>query len=192
MYSHQCTVKCTVLDFIVMCLPCRLHKPDPRPTPLPAPTKGLFAGMSKEHIRPRSDYITALALARTHAENQSGSRPHPKPDVPTHLRKPSMIIPDLRFEPTYLAKLAAADPGWQSVIWVTIRDQVISPLLQGALWGTATVFIQPLIRSVFGLRSHSDSPKPAKEGSAASWLRQWARSLFFPDARAGSSSAGIR
>jgi hypothetical protein len=134
MYSHQCTVKCTVLDFIVMCLPCRLHKPDPRPTPLPAPTKGLFAGMSKEHIRPRSDYITALALARTHAENQSGSRPHPKPDVPTHLRKPSMIIPDLRFEPTYLAKLAAADPGWQSVIWVTIRDQVISPLLQGALW----------------------------------------------------------
>lgn len=89
--------------------------------------------MDKEHTRPRSDYITALALARTHTENQSGSRLHPKHDVPTHL-KPSMIIPDLRFEPTYLAKLAAADPGWQSVVWVTIRDQVISPLLQGALW----------------------------------------------------------
>ncbi|KAI9435682.1 hypothetical protein H4582DRAFT_2079284 [Lactarius indigo] len=44
-----------------------------------------------------------------------------------------MIIPDLRFEPTYLAKLATAGPGWQSVVWVTIRDQVISPLLQGAL-----------------------------------------------------------
>ena len=90
--------------------------------------------MSKEHTRQRSDYITAIALARTHAEYQSGSRPYPRHDLPTHLRKPSMVIPDLRFEPTYLAKLAAADPGWKSVIWVTIRDQVISPLLQGVLW----------------------------------------------------------
>ena len=49
-------------------------------------------------------------------------------------RKPTVIIPDLRFEPTYLAKLAAADPGWQSVVWVTMRDQVVSPLLQGVLW----------------------------------------------------------
>ncbi|KAN0127304.1 hypothetical protein V8E53_014908 [Lactarius tabidus] len=90
--------------------------------------------MSKEHTRPRSDYITALALARTHAENQIGPRPHPKHDVPMHLKTSSMIIPDLRFEPTYLAKLKAADPGWQSIVWVTTRDQVISPLLQGALW----------------------------------------------------------
>ncbi|KAH9067986.1 hypothetical protein EDB83DRAFT_2378449 [Lactarius deliciosus] len=89
--------------------------------------------MSKEHARPRSDYITVLALARSHAEKQSGSHPHTKHDVPQRL-KPSMIIPDLRFEPTYLAKLAAAGPGWQSVVWVTIRDQVISPLLQGVLW----------------------------------------------------------
>ena len=89
--------------------------------------------MSKEHIRPRSDYITALALARSHAENQSGSHPRPKHEAPKHL-KPAMIIPDLRFEPTYLAKLATAGPGWQSVVWVTIRDQVISPLLQGVLW----------------------------------------------------------
>ncbi|KAH9020761.1 hypothetical protein EDB84DRAFT_1514393 [Lactarius hengduanensis] len=147
--------------------------------------------MSKEHARPRSDYITVLALSRSHAENQSGSHPHTKHDVPQRL-KPSMVIPDLRFEPTYLAKLATAGPGWQSVVWVTIRDQVISPLLQGVLWGTATVFIQPLIRSVMGLFSQSDTPQPSKEGSAAGWLRHWARSLFFPDARAGSSSAGTR
>lgn len=94
--------------------------------------------MPKEDTRPRSDYITALALSRSHAENQSGSLPRPKHDVPKHL-KPSMIIPDLRFEPTYLAKLAAAGPGWQSVAWVTIRDQVISPLLQGALWCVSSI-----------------------------------------------------
>ncbi|KAI9454661.1 hypothetical protein BJY52DRAFT_1283554 [Lactarius psammicola] len=147
--------------------------------------------MSKEHTRPRSDYITVLALARSHAENHSGSHPPPKHDVPKRL-KPSMIIPDLRFEPTYLAKLATAGTGWQSVVWVTIRDQVISPLLQGALWGTATVFIQPLLRSVMGLRPQSHTPLPTKEGSAAGWLRHWARSLFFPDSRTGSSSAGTR
>ncbi|KAH9060633.1 hypothetical protein EDB87DRAFT_1561706 [Lactarius vividus] len=103
-----------------------------------------------------------------------------------------MIVPDLRFEPTYLAKLATAGPGWQSVVWVTIRDQVISPLLQGVLWGTATIFIQPLIHSVMGIFSQRDAPQPSKEGSAAGWLRHWARSLFFPDARAGGSSAGSR
>ncbi|KAH8988398.1 hypothetical protein EDB92DRAFT_1872561 [Lactarius akahatsu] len=140
--------------------------------------------MSTEHARPRSDYITVLALARSHAENQSGSHPHTKHDVPQR-PKPLMIIPDLRFEPTYLAKLATAGPGWQSVVWVTIRDQVISPLLQGVLW-------YPLIRSVMGLFSRRDTPQPSKEGSAAGWLRHWARSLFFPDARAGNSSAGSR
>jgi hypothetical protein len=164
--------------------------------------------MSKEYIRPRSDYITALALSRSYAENKSGSHFRPKHDVRKH-PKPAMIIPDLRFEPTYLAKLAVAGPGWQSVVWVTIRDQVISPLMQGVLWyvrpylspgdlslscrGTATVFIQPLLRSVMGWRSKDHTtPTPAKEGSAAGWLRHWARSLFFADARAGSSSAGIR
>ncbi len=92
--------------------------------------------MSREHWHAgsRSDYITALALSRSHAERQGRVHSRPRHDVhmPKHLR-PS-AIPDLRFEPTYLAKLATAGPGWQSVVWVTVRDQVISPLLQGALW----------------------------------------------------------
>lgn len=28
---------------------------------------------------------------------------------------------------------------WKSVIWVTVRDQVISPLIQGALWSVCSV-----------------------------------------------------
>ncbi len=158
------------------------------------------------HAHQRSDYITALALSRSHAGNPNRSYSHPKHDMPKR-RKPTVIIPDLRFEPTYLAKLAAADPGWQSVVWVTMRDQVVSPLLQGVLWcvpsteaydpyvnltpvyrGTAAVFIQPLLRSVFGVRSQQHAPKPVREGSAAGWLRQWARALFFPDARVGTGT----
>ena len=86
----------------------------------------------KERTGSRSDYIAALALSRIHAENQSRFHPHPKRDSP----KP-ILIPDLRFEPTYLAKLEVAGPGWQSVVWVTVRDQVINPLIQGALWCVA-------------------------------------------------------
>jgi Autophagy receptor ATG43 len=52
-------------------------------------------------------------------------------------RLPPSAIPDLRFEPTYLAKLEAADPGWRSVVWITIRDHAVNPLLQGALWYVA-------------------------------------------------------
>ncbi|KAI0247198.1 hypothetical protein BJV78DRAFT_1285710 [Lactifluus subvellereus] len=130
--------------------------------------------MSKERTGSRPDYITALALSRSHAENQASPK-----------RLQPSLIPDLRFEPTYLARLEVAGPGWQSVVWVTVRDQVLNPLIQGALWGTASVFIQPLLRR---LTSQRYAPQPAKEGSAAGWLRQWARSLF-PDTSHGSPAA---
>jgi hypothetical protein len=94
--------------------------------------------MSREHWHAgsRSDYITSLALSRSQAENNSHIHFHPKHDLhaPKHVPVQRSVIPDLRFEPTYMAKLASADPGWQSVLWITVRDQVISPLLQGMLW----------------------------------------------------------
>ena len=138
-----------------------------------------------------TDYITALALSRSHAEIQARFHPHPKCDSPKRLQ-PS-LIPDLCFEPTYLARLEAAGPGWWSII----------PLIQGALWciacrmpnlldvlfcrATAPVFIQPLLRHLTGWQSQRYAPQPAKEGRAAGWLRQLACSLF-PDARSGNLS----
>ncbi|KAI0274145.1 hypothetical protein BGY98DRAFT_1099182 [Russula aff. rugulosa BPL654] len=126
------------------------------------------------HEGSRADYITSLALARSTQRH-----------TPKHLQ-PS-AIPDLRFEPTYLAKLEAADPGWRSVVWITIRDHAISPLLQGALWGTASIFVQPLLRSLMWWRYPGDNSRPQKEGSVAGWLRQWGRSIF-SHARLGGSS----
>ncbi len=93
----------------------------------------------------RADYITSLALTRSNAESYGrlfSSHPfhrHDNTRTSTHMPKrlqPS-AIPDLRFEPTYLAKLEVADPGWKSVAWITIRDYAISPLLQGVIWCVA-------------------------------------------------------
>ncbi|KAI0263212.1 hypothetical protein BC834DRAFT_997638 [Gloeopeniophorella convolvens] len=146
--------------------------------------------MSKEHSGSRPDYITSLALSRIHVEHHNHLNTHPRHAPPTR-PKPS-VIPDLRFEPTYLAKIATAPPGWQSVLWITTRDQVISPLLQGALWGTASVLLQPLARSLAGWWKERRTLRPGAEGGGAGWLRQWGHSLFAgPVSRAGSA-AGIR
>ncbi|PKY05429.1 DUF1770-domain-containing protein, partial [Aspergillus campestris IBT 28561] len=45
-------------------------------------------------------------------------------------------LPDLRFEQSYLASLRGADT-WGRVAWITIRDQVLLPFLQGSLWTLA-------------------------------------------------------
>lgn len=106
--------------------------------------------MSKQqhgHEGSRAEYIASLALARSNAESHGRLFPfHPHPSHRcdnTHSSKhmPKRLqpsaIPDLRFEPTYLAKLDVADSGWQSIVWITIRDHAMSPLLQGVLWCVA-------------------------------------------------------
>ena len=79
---------------------------------------------------------------------------HPHPHLPA--------IPDLRFEQSYLKSIApyinvrhtaqppSSEPpstneedvgeqlaviiDWRGVAWITTRDQIISPLVQGAVW----------------------------------------------------------
>lgn len=84
------------------------------------------------------------AIVRT--RSGSGSFPH------------ISTIPDLRFEQSYLKSIApylrtrtiATDAGeheaveivsvqWGNVLWITARDQIISPLLQGTIWWVAKV-----------------------------------------------------
>ncbi|CRK30283.1 hypothetical protein HYQ46_012276 [Verticillium longisporum] len=42
-------------------------------------------------------------------------------------------MPDLRFEQSYLNSLAKAQ-SWQGVAWITTRDQVLMPLVQGVVY----------------------------------------------------------
>ncbi|KAF9076807.1 hypothetical protein BDP27DRAFT_1254657 [Rhodocollybia butyracea] len=87
-----------------------------------------------------------------------------------HRRPP---IPDLRFEISYLrsiqpyihfrslkpaqkpegkgerkvkqgsGKTEPANIEWGHVLWITLRDQVMSPLFQGALWALVSFYLTP-------------------------------------------------
>ncbi|KIW51562.1 hypothetical protein PV05_10270 [Exophiala xenobiotica] len=53
-------------------------------------------------------------------------RPRPR-------RKSFPPIPDFRFEQSYLASIKAADTNWK-IAFITVRDQVLLPLIQGIAW----------------------------------------------------------
>ena len=75
-------------------------------------------------------------------------------------------IPDLRFEPSYLAGLTRAQGSWNKAAWLTIRDQVIYPGLQGFGVALATIAFRSLI-----LR---------QKESGTAWglyIRDWVRNL---------------
>lgn len=56
---------------------------------------------------------------------------------PTRRHRPNLPpLPDLRFEQSYLASIQHAE-SWQRVLWITVRDQVLLPLVQGTLWTLA-------------------------------------------------------
>ncbi|KAI0042755.1 hypothetical protein FA95DRAFT_535022 [Auriscalpium vulgare] len=153
--------------------------------------------MAAESARP--DYITHLALSRAaqfHGRHERTEQAHHAP------RLPASVIPDLRFEQTYLKKITphirlergvrvkgkekegdhvageVVSVEWGKVIWITARDQVISPLVQGVLWGTATHFMRPVLMSLSAyLWPAHKPPPPMHEGKAAGWLRHLGRSL---------------
>lgn len=51
-------------------------------------------------------------------------------------KAPLPPLPDLRFEQSYLASLRGAE-SWGRIAWITMRDQVFLPLIQGTLWTLA-------------------------------------------------------
>ncbi|KAE8355509.1 hypothetical protein BDV28DRAFT_38264 [Aspergillus coremiiformis] len=76
-----------------------------------------------------------------HAPSEAGSIPSDIVDPRRMIRPPSRRhnlppMPDLRFEQSYLASIRGADT-WGRVAWITIRDQVLLPLIQGTLWTLA-------------------------------------------------------
>ncbi|SPO02844.1 uncharacterized protein DNG_05520 [Cephalotrichum gorgonifer] len=62
-------------------------------------------------------------------------------------------IPDLRFEQSYLQSISKAETWWQ-VLFITIKDQVALPLVQGFLWNIALCGWQTWNRTA---RVHGDS-----------------------------------
>ncbi|KAH7345604.1 hypothetical protein B0J17DRAFT_640508 [Rhizoctonia solani] len=76
---------------------------------------------------------------------------------------------------------------WGKIAWVTIRDQVISPLVQGTVWGSASIFLGPAskkvavsLREMFvgpGSQQPPSSVPRSSRGENMGWLRSWVRGL---------------
>ncbi|KAF8069092.1 hypothetical protein FPV67DRAFT_1105488 [Lyophyllum atratum] len=85
------------------------------------------------------------------------------------------------FKPSTLSNVSSEviDIQWSRVAWITTRDQVISPLLQGALWALASYFLTPFSAQL-GTQIGSFARtrlSPSKEGAGVGWLRGWVSGL---------------
>ncbi|KAI0822978.1 hypothetical protein BC628DRAFT_1326056 [Trametes gibbosa] len=87
---------------------------------------------------------------------------------------------------------------WGRILWITTRDQVISPLLQGALWGVASHFMRPLgavlgahIRTWWARGATRGKDVPEIEGNGVQWLRNWMGSILSASVPTVSSASRL-
>eukprot|EP00918_Siedleckia_nematoides_P006696 GHVU01014604.1.p1 GENE.GHVU01014604.1~~GHVU01014604.1.p1 ORF type:complete len:199 (+),score=5.58 GHVU01014604.1:74-598(+) len=57
---------------------------------------------------------------------------------------------------------------WALVMWVTLRDQMFYPMMQGALWGTMSLFIT----QVWRVRTSTRSPSSSANKRSGSWSKK--------------------
>jgi len=68
---------------------------------------------------------------------------------------------------------------WGKVVWITTRDQVLSPMIQGLLWGVASHFLRPFLASFFQdvrtwwVKGGTYSSSSRNEGQGVGKLRYW-------------------
>lgn len=88
-------------------------------------------------VNPSTAAETNIAVeTRSRSHSSPPSSPSAIPLQPRRRRPTLPPLPDLRFEQSYLASIP---PGasWAKIIYITVRDQVLFPLLQGTLWALA-------------------------------------------------------
>lgn len=84
------------------------------------------AASAKEPVRIEDDVLSDAEGVDDDEIPESVLRPVPR-------RSNLPPLPDLRFEQSYLASIQQADT-WQRVAIITIKDQVLMPLVQGMVW----------------------------------------------------------
>lgn len=92
------------------------HHPDPAHDLNPS-----TAASTKQPVSP-----TTSISSKADSIPESAVRP-----IPRRTNLPP--LPDMRFEQSYLASLQGAESWWR-IAWITGRDQVVLPLVQGMLW----------------------------------------------------------
>jgi len=94
------------------------------------------------HLSPPSDSSEEKYYQDDHDGIDEEEEDEEDEDIPYSVIKPIPRrrsfgpLPDLRFEQSYLASIAEADTKWK-VMYITIRDQVMLPLIQGMVWSLA-------------------------------------------------------
>ncbi|KAL1957686.1 hypothetical protein VTO42DRAFT_5663 [Malbranchea cinnamomea] len=96
-------------------------------------TASLRSRRSPERTRRRDHHLHRIPSASDAASFDTDIVPLSRTAKTLSKRPP---IPDLRFEQSYLASLRCADT-WGRIAWITTRDQVLLPLIQGTLWTLA-------------------------------------------------------
>lgn len=116
----------------------------------PSPSHDLnpsTAASEKEPVKLSSSQLShALAsepsLDKYAYDDEDGIDALEEEDIPYSVLKPTPRrqsfgpLPDLRFEQSYLASIAGADTRWR-VLYITVRDQVFLPFVQGMVWSLA-------------------------------------------------------
>ena len=93
----------------------------------------------KKHPDPAHDLNPSTAASQKRPVSPTTSISGSDASIPYSALKPiprrSNLppLPDLRFEQSYLASLEGAETWWK-IAWITGRDQVMLPLVQGMLW----------------------------------------------------------
>lgn len=100
------------------------------------------AASIKHHPDPAHDLNPSTAASQKRPVSPTISISSSENSIPSSALKPiprrSNLppLPDLRFEQSYLASLQGAETWWR-IAWITSRDQVLLPLIQGTVWTLA-------------------------------------------------------
>lgn len=89
---------------------------------------------SSEHFNDEDEY----GIDGDEEEKQEGLPYSPYRAIRPQTRRSHPPLPDLRFEQSYLASISKADTNWK-IAWITFRDQLILPLLQGTVWSLVQI-----------------------------------------------------
>ncbi|KAH7868894.1 uncharacterized protein C8R40DRAFT_803437 [Lentinula edodes] len=161
--------------------------------------------MSSEVPFPRHEHLHEYSDRRSTAAH---SRPHfpPLPDLRFEVTYLQSIKPYIRFHhrpanaktkipnfagidqitsmktesPQLLEREELIEIEWMGVLWITVRDQIISPLIQGTLWALVSFYISPFSARVgheLVERLPSRPTSTKKEGRGAGLLRDWVQGL---------------
>ncbi|KAJ3485745.1 hypothetical protein NLI96_g4747 [Meripilus lineatus] len=184
-----------------------------------------FAKHTDDYRHPLSDSLKDPSATPSQHDHIPAPRVHRLPDLRFEQSYLRSVRPYVNVERISVEELGRDEKGkavavedaspreviqvqWNKVLWITTRDQVISPLLQGALWyvsslsfsddrlrktrifgrGVAGHFLRPMFASFF--RSFKAwwskggiySPGPRPEGQGAGKLRGWVEGLTAPGA----------